>query len=1837
MFMNDFERGLRLANAAAEEESEDEDGDDGEDSDEETRRRLQADGSLQEWHLDTCVHLLDKLRDPGTRMSAKDLDEMLLHVRPASQWAIVVQGAWDRERPAQDRKVDCQASTNGALRLLCGRVTLYEVLRALGPSWAAPARALREMAQQRLVSLSSGVHSYLKQTEPALPLEALLRGGASLLCPDSRGRLPAHRAASSNSTSLSMLARLLELAPVTLIAEDDEGTTPLELLARSPLLKNTGYAEEATGTGIVVALADGGIHDPRSEQKELLSSLADVALACVAALPRRTASHLQQSPEAASAWRSLLSGAGGSCAAMLLDADTDTSFVERQLEHSQLKAEEHEGHTAAMLRQGLLRVGVLQRLAADREQLLQAHEPQELRLRLAFAEQAAEQQKEEAAKAQASLEQEIRQLRRSLAEKEDELLLAASKPQRSSRPEQSEGPQGAAKKVGSDASSPPPPDTHAASLEAPTHTGDAVSAERSVVESIRKARLVGVDLESLPEALRQGVVEMRQSLTAAVDRLARDLYESQAHFVQELLQNADDNSYAEGVVPSMELVLRCRHGIPNPYFFAANNERGLNEADVRALCDISRSSKSQATGATTGYKGVGWKSVFRVCEDPHVLSQGWQFKFSSQGLGMLTPEWIEESTYLDLPEEVRSAHGAGKTVFYLPLAEPESSMASIRAEMQAIQDDSAQLLFLRRLRALSLSGYVAAEGGAHQGELEVRMTAITGRDNGKPAATLCQRLHRDKDNPQKSNVLEETETQFEVFSHEDVSVALPLLSELQPQRVFAFLPVRSVGFRFAIQAPFHLTASRADLHRSPENLRRRNAVAPAFIGACRACPDTAARALEYLGMEPAEAFWVPVREQIVEGLKDLACVATEGGSPAEPAKCLLRGRLPAARWVTNDLLAQACDGLQFASGEMSGALRELGVREFGFKELTACLCHNNGCLLQALWKDHERRGATFSDIFSSLADALLENPARLEEMQELRVFPVAAETSSASDNLSATLKNEVNLSCSDGLHNALCKGIPPSWQVPLVRCLHPDLSLSSHSLQLLELLGIKNLTEGELEAAALRTVLSMSAFQENEEESPRCSIGRRPFELNAYWASLAVLRRCFLLNHSAPAPGWEELRGSILLRTNSGNMAPASQLRPWSFLGIQAFLPLEALCSICTFADITGVSLQLCDSKDAVQAPPQWFEEVAQASDENLDWEVFLCCALGCSPADPLGRPMAGTLPVPEGHLEVLLKLGNKLASGDFWQRALETKQRMSYLEEALLGHPSAGHGSAVQRRNFLRHLSVRFSDRLLPLALEDLFLREAFQSMGGQHLPYLSDIPPDERVWRLLSSCGVSTEVDIKSLLKALRYLKENDVQDIGLAADIYGRLHKLGFPGPGSKRMLLVPGQGYMHSADCCWKPFRQDLLRRCCRLEALSLLYQRFGPDVLDPLQSWVRPSPEADAWEICDTLLQAILCARAEPSQPHKLRGKGKALIQPEEAAENLFAASKAAVEALVKVCVGEVLTCESEDLEALVPAPRADAMGTVAFNHYVQHRMIVIPASNENDSYCRVLAMGEAFWSVEEGLEDNPAARSALKIHYGSGPNSEAVRIFFTEVLRVRPVLTVDDLMRLASLPSVPFPGQDAASQSNVGEGLDLSGALPRMEPPPLTRHFDVDAALQEALRRAQALSSEDGPESESPPWNPLPPRVWQQIGFVGRGRSRIPLFSANGAQPSPVTLPDHHAQLLFRLCSYFRIDPAQLAFAYDPSGRCVCRERLFLDMLQIPRGVLAENQADYWALLFFWSGKFARMIACQGTGDPHGIKLLKNHLLQLALPGIMRAESGSEDTYGRQSHSSAGW
>lgn len=69
------------------------------------------------------------------------------------------------------------------------------------------------------------------------------------------------------------------------------------------------------------------------------------------------------------------------------------------------------------------------------------------------------------------------------------------------------------------------------------------------------------------------------------------------HFVLELLQNADDASYAPGVQPRVLLVV-----MPDAILHATN-ETGFTAANVEAICAMGRSTKSRKVGAFTGEKG----------------------------------------------------------------------------------------------------------------------------------------------------------------------------------------------------------------------------------------------------------------------------------------------------------------------------------------------------------------------------------------------------------------------------------------------------------------------------------------------------------------------------------------------------------------------------------------------------------------------------------------------------------------------------------------------------------------------------------------------------------------------------------------------------------------------------------------------------------------------------------------------------------------------------------------------------------------------------------------------------------------------------------------------------------------------------------------------------------------------------------------------------------------------------------------------------------------------------------------------------------------------------------
>jgi HSP90 family molecular chaperone len=109
------------------------------------------------------------------------------------------------------------------------------------------------------------------------------------------------------------------------------------------------------------------------------------------------------------------------------------------------------------------------------------------------------------------------------------------------------------------------------------------------------------------------------------------LYEKSTHFLLEIIQNADDNTYNTST-PTLSFSYK-----PGSLRIDCN-EVGFTADNVEAICAINRSTKSakKTAGEYIGEKGIGFKSVFKAADVVWISSR--EFKFDqSKFLGMVTP------------------------------------------------------------------------------------------------------------------------------------------------------------------------------------------------------------------------------------------------------------------------------------------------------------------------------------------------------------------------------------------------------------------------------------------------------------------------------------------------------------------------------------------------------------------------------------------------------------------------------------------------------------------------------------------------------------------------------------------------------------------------------------------------------------------------------------------------------------------------------------------------------------------------------------------------------------------------------------------------------------------------------------------------------------------------------------------------------------------------------------------------------------------------------------------------------------------------------------------------
>ncbi|EMC91365.1 hypothetical protein BAUCODRAFT_152628 [Baudoinia panamericana UAMH 10762] len=295
-----------------------------------------------------------------------------------------------------------------------------------------------------------------------------------------------------------------------------------------------------------------------------------------------------------------------------------------------------------------------------------------------------------------------------------------------------------------------------------------------------------------------------KDLTNALRILSEELYSKPTHFILELIQNADDNNYPEDVRPKLTLLYR-----EDGYLWIGCNEIGFTAANVRALCGIGDSTK-KVENSQKGYigeKGIGFKSAFKVAAEIWVKSGAISFKFDKhKPLGMIAPMWTDF---------FENAHIKERTMFCFHIL-PEHQ-GTVQENLLELKPEL--LLFLRKLHVLQVKIQKTSADVKHSFSL----SKVEGETAGIRSITLRHQMFRPRNQTYTEAFLVfdqmienmPTEKKRPNVMKSQIVLAFPVNDQNQPamrsRLTFNFLPVRSYGLPFVLQADFMLSASREEI------------------------------------------------------------------------------------------------------------------------------------------------------------------------------------------------------------------------------------------------------------------------------------------------------------------------------------------------------------------------------------------------------------------------------------------------------------------------------------------------------------------------------------------------------------------------------------------------------------------------------------------------------------------------------------------------------------------------------------------------------------------------------------------------------------------------------------------------------------------------------------------------------------------------------------------------------------------------------------------------------------------------------------------------------------------
>lgn len=373
-------------------------------------------------------------------------------------------------------------------------------------------------------------------------------------------------------------------------------------------------------------------------------------------------------------------------------------------------------------------------------------------------------------------------------------------------------------------------------------------------------------------------------------RLLTDLYPDNAHFIYELLQNAEDAKASE-----VRFTL-------NPYSveFEHDGTELFTLEDVESITNIGSSTKADNL-TKIGKFGVGFKAVFAYTATPEIESGLFHFR-------------IREMVVPDTEGLSPGILGERKTRFVFPFDNPEKPPEKARAEIEKHLRELNEntLLFLSNIRKIEYRLPDATEGFLERRETadDEHQIEIAVMRQGRTVPESVHYLRFEK----VVSVKDEDDSKRKSCR---IAVAFGLepqdqgwkIAPLYLGQVCIYFPAvkETSNLRFHLHAPFASTVARDSVRDCSANDELRNHLAELVAESMHAIREQGLLNVEFLAALPnsrdnLSSFYLPIRDQLIQEFNQEKLTPMKRGGHAAAVTCY-RGRRDLSNLINDEDLA----------------------------------------------------------------------------------------------------------------------------------------------------------------------------------------------------------------------------------------------------------------------------------------------------------------------------------------------------------------------------------------------------------------------------------------------------------------------------------------------------------------------------------------------------------------------------------------------------------------------------------------------------------------------------------------------------------------------------------------------------------------------------------------------------------------------------------------------------------------------------------------------------------------------------------------------------------------------